>query len=173
MVTDGNGCTATASRNVTVNPVPVVRILNTSITCSNNEPAVVISTQVTGRAPPVSYAWYRSGTQGVISTEANPAFTTPGTYSLIVTDANGCVSNTASVTVMTPDPLAVNTQTSNVRCYNGNGQITVKVSGGTNPYTVNYYNSGGLVSTTSTSGTSTFQTVAGSYTIIVSDSQGC
>ncbi|MBO0940074.1 SprB repeat-containing protein, partial [Fibrella sp. HMF5335] len=149
------------------------RIINTSITCANNEPAVAISTQVTGGAPPVAYAWYRSNATGVISTEANPAFTTPDTYSVVVTDANGCLSNTATVDVVTPDPLAVNAQTTNALCYNGQGQITVKVSGGHGPYTVSYYNTGGLMSSTTTSGTSTYQTEAGSYTIVVADANGC
>ncbi|WP_375446154.1 SdrD B-like domain-containing protein [uncultured Fibrella sp.] len=173
LVTNTNGCTATATYNVTVKPVPVVQILNTSITCANNQPAVAISTQVTGGSPPISYAWYRSGAAGVISTSPNPSFSTPDTYSLLVTDASGCQSNTATVTVMTPDPLAVNTQTANALCFNAQGRITVTTSGGMAPYTVRYFNSGGLISTTTTSGVSTLQTVAGSYTIIVADANGC
>ncbi|MEZ0540217.1 SdrD B-like domain-containing protein [Fibrella arboris] len=173
LVTDANGCTATASYNVTVKPVPVVQIINTSITCSNNQPAVAISTQVTGGSPPISYAWYRSGAAGVISTSPNPVFSTPDTYSLIVTDASGCLSNTATVTVMTPDPLAVNTQTVNALCFNAQGRITVTTSGGMAPYTVRYFNSGGPISTTTTSGVSTLQTVAGSYTITITDANGC
>ncbi|MBO0933878.1 Ig-like domain-containing protein [Fibrella aquatilis] len=172
-VTDANGCTATASRNVTVKPSPTVQILNTSITCANNQPAVAIATQVTGGTPPVSYAWYRSGAAGVISTSANPSFSTPDTYSVIVTDANGCISNTASVTVVTPNPLAVNIQTSNPLCFSAQGQITATTSGGTGPYSVNYYNAGGLLSSTTTTGTSTLQTGAGSYTITVTDANGC
>ncbi len=173
IVTDVNGCTATASYNVTVKPVPVAQIVNMSITCSNNEPAVVISTQVTGGTLPVSYAWYRAGATGVISTAANPSFSAADTYSLIVTDANGCVSNTASVTVTQPDPLAVNTQTANALCFNAQGAITVTTSGGKAPYSVNYYNTSGLVSATTTAGISTLQTVAGSYTVVISDANGC
>ncbi|MBO0940090.1 hypothetical protein J2I47_26335, partial [Fibrella sp. HMF5335] len=134
---------------------------------------MAISTQVTGGTPPVSYAWYRSGATGVISTQANPAFTTADTYSLIVTDASGCLSNTATVDVMTPNPLAVNTQATSALCYNGQGKITVNSSGGSGPYSVSFYATSGLVSSTTTPGSATLQAAAGSYTVVVSDANGC
>jgi hypothetical protein len=172
-VTDVNGCTALASQNVTVKPTPLAQILNTSIVCAGNMPAVAIATQVTGGSPPVSYAWYRSGAAGVISTAPNPTFSIADTYSLVVTDASGCQSNTATVVVMTPNPLAVNTQTSNARCFGGQGTITVTTNGGTTPYTISYYNSSGLISSTQTTGVSILTTVAGSYSIVVTDANGC
>ncbi|WP_461084716.1 Ig-like domain-containing protein [Spirosoma flavus] len=172
-VTDANGCTAVASQNVTVKPTPLAQILNTSIVCANNMPSVAIATQVTGGSPPVSYAWYRSGAAGVISTSPNPTFSTADTYSLVVTDASGCLSNTATVMVMTPNPLAVNTQTSNARCFGGQGTITVTTNGGTTPYTISYYNTSGLISSTQTTGASTLTTVAGSYSVVVTDANGC
>ncbi|GAB3991969.1 hypothetical protein GCM10028807_23780 [Spirosoma daeguense] len=172
-VTDANGCTAVASQNVTVKPTPLAQILNTSIVCAGNMPAVAIATQVTGGSPPVGYAWYRSGAVGVISTSPNPTFSTADTYSLVVTDASGCLSNTATVMVMTPNPLAVNTQTANARCFGGQGTITVTTNGGTTPYTISYYNTSGLISSTQTTGASTLTTVAGSYSIVVTDANGC
>ncbi|GAB3991197.1 hypothetical protein GCM10028807_20780 [Spirosoma daeguense] len=173
LVTNANGCTATASFNVTVKPAPVAQILSTSVVCTGNGPGVAIATQVIGGAPPVSYAWYRTGVVGVISTSANPIFSVADTYSLVVTDASGCVSNTASVAVAQPDPIAVNIQSTNAACFGQQGSITVTISGGDGPYSLTYANAGGVVSTQNTASVSSLQTGAGSYTVTVQDANGC
>ncbi|MBD2700859.1 hypothetical protein IC229_09430 [Spirosoma sp. BT702] len=173
LVTNANGCTATSTYNVTVKSAPQVQILTSNVTCNGNTPGVIISTEVTGGTPPVTYAWYRSGAPGVISTSPNPSFTVADSYSLVVTDASGCVSNTATINVTQSNPIAVNAQSTNALCYNGQGTITVNISGGTGPYSVTYANAGGVLSTANTTGFSSIAAVAGSYTITVTDANGC
>ncbi|GAB3691860.1 hypothetical protein GCM10027592_10210 [Spirosoma flavus] len=172
VVTNANGCTAVSSINVTVKSAPQVQIVSNTLNCTGGGTTeATISAQVTGGTAPLSYAWYLNG--DVVSTSPNPSFTATGTYSLVVTDATGCVSNTASTTVNQADPLVFNAQATNVLCAGGQGSITVNINGGTGSYTVTYANSGGVFGTQITSGTSTTTAPAGSYTITVTDGNGC
>jgi hypothetical protein len=89
-----------------------------------------------------------------------------GTYTLTVSDANGC-SDTESVTLA--NSLAPNlsvTSTTNESCGNANGNIAVSVSGGTGVITYTW------IGTNSTGSTAT-NLAAGTYTVNVSDSNGC
>ncbi len=86
-VTDGNGCTASASVNVTVNnPTPVV-IGGSTTFCTGG------SSNLNATAGFASYSWSPNGetSQGVTATVA-------GVYSVTISNAAGCTSS-ASVTV--------------------------------------------------------------------------
>ena len=91
--TDVNGCTNTATVNVTVNPLPVIAVSpNAPVLCNGQS----VSLTASGGN---SYIWspttgLSSGTGATVS--ANP--TSTGTYIVTGTDLNGC-SNTANVTV--------------------------------------------------------------------------
>ena len=76
-----------------------------------------------------TYSWNTSPVQNT----AIATGLTQGTYTVIVTDANGC-EDTAEVTIGQPELLTVslNGTPSNVTCYGeGNGNISINVSGGT------------------------------------------
>ncbi|MEW6470592.1 MAG: PKD domain-containing protein, partial [Bacteroidota bacterium] len=82
-----------------------------------------------------------------------------------VTDANGCTMST-TVTVTTPNPLTASATGVNVDCFgNLTGSATVTASGGTAPYTYLWNNNG---STASISGLA-----AGSYSVVITDANGC
>ena len=86
-VTDGNGCTATAS--FTVNEPPALTI---SLSFDSN--TNVISASVSGGTPPYSYSWNTG------STDDSIVVSTSGQYFVTVTDANGCsISDTITVQV--------------------------------------------------------------------------
>jgi hypothetical protein len=82
----------------------------------------------------------------------------PGTYTVTATGAGGC-SATATATISQPPALSAGASSVNPTCYGDcNGLISVSVTGGTPGYSY----------TGATTGL-----CAGSYTITVTDAQGC
>ena len=70
-----------------------------------------------------------------------------GEYDYMVTDANGCTSST-HVSLLEPTSISVNAVAVNALCFGGNGNATLMISGGTNPYSVVWQdNSTGLDNT--------------------------
>jgi len=119
------------------------------------------SATASGGTGPYTYAWTPVG-----GTNANITGLTAGTYTSTVTDASGC-STTASVTITQPTAVAVTDSIVNLPC-NGTakGKVFAMVSGGTGSYTYNW--SGGLGTNSSITGLT-----AGSYTVTVTDANGC
>jgi len=104
-VTDANGCTATATAEVTANTdVPDITVEGGMISCAVTSVELMSNSSVTG----VSYAW--TGPAGFMSADQNPTVSTTGTYTVIATAPNGCVAE-ASVEVLdnTAEPSATTT----------------------------------------------------------------
>ncbi|MCJ8290742.1 MAG: HYR domain-containing protein [Crocinitomicaceae bacterium] len=80
----------------------------------------------------------------------------PGTYMYTVADANGC-RNKDTITVTQPDILDVTATPTAILCYGDSADVTVAATGGTLPYT----------------GTGVVSEVAGVYTYVVTDANGC
>ncbi|MDX1409251.1 MAG: hypothetical protein R3330_13990, partial [Saprospiraceae bacterium] len=105
-VTDGNGCTATASVTIEVWQNPAVTATTTNIICDDTS-INLESTATPGSAAISTYAW--SGPLGYASANEDPVITTasgfyPGVgtfiYTVTVTDANGCTAtDQVSVTI--------------------------------------------------------------------------
>lgn len=115
-----NGCTGTATANVTVNPPPTVT--------ANANPTAVCpggSTILTGSGNGVSYSWSGGVIDGV---PFSPAAT--NTYTVTATGANGCTAtSTVTVTVTGQLPITV-TATSPGVCPGGSDTLTA--TGATN-----------------------------------------
>ncbi len=91
-----------------------------------------------------------------------------GTYTFRVKDNNNCIKDTV-ITIVQPNPLAINTVTlARPDCYGyNNGTITIASAGGTTPY--NYSLNGG-----GAQGSNFFNTLAaGNYALRVTDANGC
>ncbi|MCB0533806.1 MAG: T9SS type A sorting domain-containing protein [Saprospiraceae bacterium] len=118
-----------------------------------------INLTVSGGTPTYSYAW----TGG--ATGQNPANLNAGTYTVTVTDANGCTATT-SATVTEPPGLSLSASANPTDC-NGaaTGSINLTVSGGTPGYT--YAWTGGAT------GQNPGNLSAGTYTVTVTDANGC
>jgi gliding motility-associated-like protein len=160
-ITDANGCTATATANVTNAGSPTASITaSTNVSCfgGNNGSATVTASGGTG---PYTYAWAPSGGTGVTASGL-----TANSYNVTVTDANGCTA-TASVAITQPAVLASTISSTPVLCNGGNtGSATVTPSGGTPAYTYSWAPSGGT-------GTTASSLTANSYTCTITDSHGC
>ncbi|MBK7684241.1 MAG: SprB repeat-containing protein [Bacteroidetes bacterium] len=159
VVTDANGCTEQMNVNVgSSNGPSAVVLLQTDISCNGgNDGALTIS--VNGGAVPYVYAWSASGsgTSGV--------GLTAGIYSVTVTDDNGC-SSMVSATINEPTALSTVPNSYTSHCGQADGGADILVNGGTPIYAYNW--------STGTSVNNTLSNVsAGSYTVLVSDANGC
>ncbi|WP_242086304.1 HYR domain-containing protein [Aestuariivivens sediminis] len=151
----------------------------TDISCyagTNNGTATV---EAFGGTPPYTYLWTTSDGIGLDPTAQNQTGLSPGTYTVTVTDSNTyydedlemTVSDpytfTTSVTVGEPPELSIISFDPNVPpCYgSSNGYAQVNATGGTEPYT--YAWSNGQTTQTATN------LGAGTYTVIVTDANGC
>jgi len=159
-VNDACGATATASATITQPLILSVSANTTANELCNGGSNGSASSTVSGGTSPYTYLWSNSQTTTSISS------LTAGTYTLTVNDACGSTA-TASVAITQPTILNVSANTTaNVFCNGGNtGSASSTVSGGTSPYTYLWSNS---LTTTSISSLS-----AGTYTLTVTDNNGC
>ncbi len=158
-VTDANGCTATLSVTVTQPSNPLTLSQQTSNVLCNGGATGSIDVTVSGGTPNYQYSW----SNGFLTEDL--ANIVAGNYTLNVTDANGCTASISS-TVTQPLVLQATSSTTPVSCFGGsNGTATANPSGGTAPYT--YLWSNGL-STASINGL-----VAGNYSCVITDANGC
>ncbi len=88
-----------------------------------------------------------------------------GTYMVYVNDANGCVE-TQSVVVVEPAALTLSTSVSNVTCAGGNnGVVDLTINGGVGHNIISWSNSAVTEDV--------FGLVAGTYSVVVTDGNGC
>ena len=159
-VTDAKGCTKSAAGIVSNSAAAnLTATVSANVLCHTGANGAV-STTTTGGTSPFTYSW-SNGTTGV--TALTGLIT--GSYTVSVIDANGCLS-TSEVTVTEPKAIVpITGSINNATCGNSNGSASVSVTGGVGNYTYSW-SSG---STAATAG----QLVAGSYTITVTDNNGC
>jgi hypothetical protein len=158
-VTDAFGCTASASRIVQAAPVPVVTINANTIICGAGNSGSATAVATVGAAP-FTYLW-NTGAVGP-SLSGFP----PGTFSVTATDVNGC-RGSANVTFELVDDLEVRVNTTPVRCFGEmNGSATAIGSGGDVPYTFTWSN-------TNFTGALNSNLIAGTYTVTMTDANGC
>jgi len=159
-VTDNNGCTDTNTVAIT-EPTAIVATISSSSNVSCNGLADGGATATaTGGTPAYTYSWSNGATLAVVSGLA------AGTYSVTITDTNGCTDST-SVVISEPAPLTVAVAVdSNASC-NGqlDGGVTASAIGGTSAYTYAWSNTATTASVTSIA--------AGTYTVTVTDANGC
>lgn len=121
-----------------------------------------IDLTVTGGASTTGYLWSNAATSQDLSSLS------VGSYMVTVTDANGC-KGTASASITQPTQLtAAVSSLSHVTCFGGsNGSFTVAGANATAPYV--YSLNGGAPQ----SGGTFSGLTAGTYTVTVSDQNGC
>lgn len=163
IVADVNGCSDTVSVIIT-EPIAIVASIptQTHIDCNGAATGSLTALAVGGTAP------YQYSIDGV-SFSNSPNFTglIAGPYTLTVQDANGCMT-TATTTLTEPTAiLIVPSLVSDVSCNGGNdGAVSSTVSGGTGPYTYSWSPGGG-------NGPGLSNLVAGTYTLSITDANGC
>jgi len=159
VVTDSQGCGATAQATVGGTPAIDLHITGVSNGCAANGTATAMVTPGTGTAP-FSFLWSNGATTSVINNLS------AGTYTVTVTDAAGCTA-VDQVTVSGTSSLSVTATGNAVSCFNGgNGSATANVvgAGGTVAY---QWSNGGTTQTISNLSTGTY------FVTVTDQSSGC
>ena len=161
-----DGSTSPVIISVVVNSIP-------SASASNNSPMCAGGTLNLNSSGGDTYSW--SGPNGFSSTLQNPAIpsvtaSATGTYAIAVTAANGCTANTTTLVTINANPVPA-PATSGAACVGGILELTsAEITGGTYSWTGPSFSStlqNPLPISPVTSG------VAGTYSVTVTDGNGC
>jgi len=157
-VTDAEGCTATGQATVNAPPPLTASISANGPACIGDTNGSATASAM-GGTPPYAYLWSTGATSPTILNLG------AGTYSLTVTDNNNCTT-TAQVTLTPSSDLDASVSISNESCPDeSDGTATANPIGGVAPYS--YQWSSGQTTQTITA------LVPGSYTVTITDGQGC
>ncbi|MBL0053846.1 MAG: T9SS type A sorting domain-containing protein [Bacteroidetes bacterium] len=155
-ITDSMGCSIQATVIV-----PAGSTLSCNTICTPTYCGQALGTataNVFGGTAPYIYQW-SNGNNNSVNTGL-----IAGVYTVLITDANGC---TTMCTAMVGEPAAISYSltTVNALCNGGTGSITItNLNGGTAPYTYLWSDNSTL---------NTITGLAGTYTVTVTDTNGC
>jgi gliding motility-associated-like protein len=160
LVTDSLNCSQTM--NVTITQPQEALALTSSIVnlACLNDPTGSIDINVTGGTASYNYLWTNGSTMEDISNLGS------GDYTVTVTDNLGCILN-ATITVEDPiDPMLVNPAVTNVTCHGGSdAEIILTITGGVPSYDI-LWSTGDTIAVLDS-------LIAGNYSVLVTDAQGC
>jgi len=162
LATDASGCTGSIQLIVgEPQPLDVQMVQTNQISC-NGQSNGAVEAIVNGGTTPFSFVWDNG------DVDATAAGLPAGDHNVLITDGNGCMT-TRSITLTQPDALGVQTTSQLVSCFGGmNGVAIATANGGTLPYE---YFWDALASNQRAD--TAFQLAAGTYTISVTDANGC
>jgi gliding motility-associated-like protein len=158
-VTDANGCPSIAPV-VVLQPANTLSgsIIPTDVSCYSLTDGMA-TVNPTGGTAPYGYFWSNG------QTTQTATGLSAGIYTCIITDANGCV-NTLNTLINEPNEILAGLNTIPASCYGFNdGAASVNPNGGTSPYTYLWSNS--------STNTSIQNLSIGSYSVAVTDVDGC
>jgi gliding motility-associated-like protein len=158
-VSDMNGCSINKSYQINEpDSILILSITNGSSPCSSSNS--IIYTNILGGLAPYTYLWNTGATSTSITNNVN------GNYSVTVTDVNGCSRNESIVVNNNQIPLSITSSSQNINCATGQtGFISINVNGGNSPYQYLWSNGN--------NNNSINNLTAGTYTVTVTDANGC
>jgi gliding motility-associated-like protein len=162
LITDANSCTYSVSTTINQPTALSVSSQVTQPICNNPASYGSITLSPSGATPPYNYSWSPSGGSSSIANNL-----IPNNYTCIVSDANACTS--VQNFVIAYPPAIIANSTSNPTICNGSsdGSASASVqSGGTAPYSYSWM-PGNL------NGSTINNISAGTYTVTVTDVNGC
>lgn len=157
-VTDGNGCKAIETVQVTAPDEIIIEETVLDATCAGNNNGS-ITPSVSGGSGSFNFIWSTGATTSNLSQLSS------GTYSLTVSDANGC-EKTKEIVVSQNTNIQIAATVSEISCYGVlDGAIDLSVNGGAGGFTYDW-NSGQETQDLNGIG-------EGGYIVTVTDSNGC
>ncbi|MFN3969623.1 hypothetical protein, partial [Flavobacterium sp.] len=163
VITDATGCQTNGSVLVQAVPTLTSTYQATAANCDVNDGTVTVT--ATGGTAPYTILWSNGSTAFALDTLAG------GIYSYTITDANGCQTNGSVIIALPADCNRFDfiITSTNILCYGQlTGTITLSTSGGTAPYA--YFLNNVLVTTTDSPSYTFTGLAAGSYVVMVNDS---
>ena len=163
-ITDGIGCVDTFTFVIT-EPDSLYALFSdtTDVVCSYSSNGQAIVTP-TGGTPIYTYDWY--DVPGG-DTDSVASGISPGTYHVEVTDANGCI-DTGEIVISSPAPIVMTADSVESTCSGiCNGIAIISTTGGTSPYTYDWYENGNI------DNDSIYNLCADTFSVAVVDSNGC
>lgn len=159
-VTDGTGCTASATVTIT-EPTAIAAIPSSTAETALAAHDGTAGVSVSGGTAGYSYLWSNNATTAAISGLV------PGNYCVTITDANGCTTSTCADVAAYVCPAAFFTVSGNSLSCAGaqDGSVTSNFSGGTPPITYAWSNGATTDGLTGLPG--------GTYGVTVTDAAGC
>ncbi|MGP8215844.1 MAG: T9SS type A sorting domain-containing protein [Bacteroidia bacterium] len=156
-VTDKSGCTGVDSVTI-IQPSAIVDTISATEVLCNGQKNGSASITTMGGTPTYTYKWSNGSTSSSLTNIG------AGTYTITIRDKNGCTA-TDAVTITQPAALVPIAVATNALCNGDDGTITTAgSSGGTVPYSYSW-NNGDI--------TSSISAMAGSYTVTITDANGC
>ncbi len=155
------GCTAVDTFDIGVGScVLVISGTTTEASCTGNDGTITITPS--GAAGTVNYQW----SQASIGNTATPTGLAAGSYTVTATDGAGCTANTTVTITGSGSNIVVTPTVTAASCGESNGTISLNITGGATPYTLQWDNE---------LGNNPNQTglAAGNYNVSVSDANGC
>jgi len=160
-ITDAGNCTSTSSTTLTDPSVPIVSATGIDPIC-NNDANGSATASGSGGTGSLTYSW---NTTPVQNTATATGLSGGIVYTVTVTDGGGC-TNTNTVTLTDPPAIMLSTSSNNASCGFADGDASVSVTSGGNGPFVYLWDDGQTTSTAS-------NLAAGSYTVVVTDANGC
>lgn len=170
IVTDACGQTATASKAVTITPPPAPPTVTSPVSYCQNATASVLT------AIGSSLQWYTVPVGGTPTGAPTPSTGTPGTVSYYVSQTiGGCESPRAQIDVIVNayPTFGGGASATPASCGGSDGSISGLTASGSLPFTFTWYNSVPAVVSTSNLNADLNNQPAGSYTLTVTDANGC
>ncbi len=165
-LTDVNGCTATDSHTITEPPVITTAITGTDLSCNGANDGTATVT-AGGGVGGFTYSWAPLPGAGQGTNSVSGLSGT--TYTVTITDGNGCIA-TETFTPVEPGPINVTATSTDANCGASDGTISVtSTTGGSG----NYVSTTWVDDATSLPVTDPNAVPSGSYTVTVTDDQGC
>ncbi len=170
IITDANGCTASASVTVNVDNIYVETSVNPSSACQGS--TIVLSASVLGGAHPFTYLWSPGTASGLTDSIVAPP-TGQATYTFTVSDSNGCsasataLASTDNFSVFLPPTMSICAGHGGTSATGSLSALYPLITPGASPYTYSW----------STGSTSAWLPLAGLpsgiYSVSITDANGC
>jgi gliding motility-associated-like protein len=161
-IVDATGCNVDSATVIVKSDdslsAPAIALKMVKCNGGNNGEAYV---KETGGIGPFTYSWSNSATTDTVNN------LTAGTYTVTTTDNSGCAF-ISSVNIVQPPPIKITIDSANnPKCHGfTDGDIIISVSGGGAPYTYAW-------SPVAGSGATLSNLTGGTYTVVVTDTNGC
>ena len=159
-VTDGNGCTASATTTIGNAEGLEVTVRTTPSACTGPPTGTATLTSTNGTAP-FTYRWAND-----LPNRRRVTDLLAGTYTATVTDANGCTGQ-IETTVPFDTNFQITVGRDNATCNENNGRAVVSIDGPIEHYT--YLWNDAAAQTTNPA----FNLAPGTYTVTVTSEDGC